>query len=170
MYKINDIVVYKRDVCRVVGKHRSDFTGELCYILIPYNNMDGSTKMQVPVSNKGGHLRDLITMEEIRELIEKAPAIETLENKPANMKAQYANLLKGDSLQDLVCIIKTSYGRNQQRIEQHKKLASVDDEYLQRAEKYLFDEMAVAMHCSYEEAKRYFNEEVAKTVRAAQEG
>ena len=37
MYKKNDIVVYKRDVCKVVGKVRSDFTGEQCYILVPYS-------------------------------------------------------------------------------------------------------------------------------------
>ncbi len=162
MYRVGDIVVYKRDVCRVVGKHRSDFTGEPCYILVPYNNMDGSTKMQVPVSNKAGHLRDLVTKEEIHQLIEETPDIETLANKPANMKSQYANLLKGEKLSDLVCIIKTSYGRNKIRMEQHKKLASVDDEYLQRAEKYLFDELSVALKMSYDEAKQYFNEEVSK--------
>ena len=30
MYKINDVVVYKRDVCRVVGREKSGFTGEKC--------------------------------------------------------------------------------------------------------------------------------------------
>ena len=69
MYKINDVVVYKRDVCRVVGREKSGFTGEKCYILVPYHNTDGSTRMQVPVSNKAGHLRDLITKEQLLELI-----------------------------------------------------------------------------------------------------
>ena len=32
MYKINDVVIYKRDVCRVVGREKSGFTGEKCYI------------------------------------------------------------------------------------------------------------------------------------------
>ena len=112
MYKINDIVVYKRDVCKVIGKHRSDFTGEQCYILVPYNQQDGSVKMQVPVSNKGGHLRNLITEHEIDELIASTPFLEELENKPANMKSQYAALMKGDDIMDLIRIIKTSYGRN----------------------------------------------------------
>ena len=97
MYKVNDIVVYRRDVCKIVGKHRSDFTGEMCYDLVPYMKQDGSVKMQVPVSNKAGNLRDLITEEEIRELIISAPDIQTLENKPANMKSQYAALLKGNA-------------------------------------------------------------------------
>lgn len=162
MYKINDVVVYRREVCRIVGKHKSDFTGEQCYILVPYYDESGSTKMQVPVSNKAGHLRDLVTKEQIQELIKETPDIDTLANKPANMKSQYANLLKSDKLEDLVCIIKTSYGRNKARLEQHKKLASVDDEYLKRAEDYLFNELSVALNMTYDEAKDYFNAEVEK--------
>lgn len=162
MYKVNDIVVYRRDVCKIVGKHRSDFTGEMCYDLVPYMKQDGSVKMQVPVSNKAGNLRDLITEEEIRELIISAPDIQTLENKPANMKSQYAALLKGNDIADLICIIKTSCGRNKARMEQHKKLASIDDEYLQKAEKYLYEEISVALGKTYEDAKAYFEEEVAK--------
>lgn len=165
MYKINDIVMYKREVCRIVGKERSTFSGEKCYILVPYNSSDGSTRMQVPISNKAGHIRNLITKDEIDELIQETPSIETLENKSANMKSQYANLLKTDSLTDLVCIIKTSYLRNKARVEAHKKAASVDDEYLQKAEEYLFNELSVVLGMSYDEAKNYFNDEVNKVMK-----
>lgn len=162
MYKVNDIVVYRRDVCKIIGKHRSDFTGEQCYILVPYEKQDGSVKMQVPVSNRGGHLRNLITREEIDRLIAEAPDIQQLANKPANMKSQYASLLKTDNLTDLICIIKTSYNRNRLRREQNKKMASVDDEYLQKAEKYLYAEIAVALGLSYDESKEFFENEVKK--------
>ena len=121
MFKVNDIVVYRRMVCRIVGKHRSDFTREMCYILVPDNAQEGSTRMQVPISNKAGHLRPLMTKDEVEELIRSTSAIDTLENKPANMKSQYANLLKTDDVHDLISIIKTSYSRNQARIENHKK-------------------------------------------------
>lgn len=162
MYKVNDIVVYRRDVCKIIGKHRSDFTGEQCYILVPYEKQDGSVKMQVPVSNKGGHLRDLITREEIDRLIEEAPDIQRLVNKPANMKSQYAALMKTNNIADLICIIKTSYSRNQARRAANKRMATVDDEYLQKAEKYLYAEIAVAMGMSYEESKEFFENEVKK--------
>ena len=160
MYKVNDIVVYRRDVCKIIGKHRSDFTGEQCYILVPYDKQDGSVKMQVPVSNKGGHLRSLITKEEIDRLIEETPDIERLENKPANMKSQYAALLKTDNIADLIRIIKTSHSRNQASREANRKMASVDDEYLQKAEKYLYAEIAVAMGMTFEESKEFFENEV----------
>ena len=161
MYKVGDVVVYRRDVCRVTGKKKSDFTGEMCYLLVPYNNTDNSITMQVPISNKAGHLRDLVTKDQIDELIQNAPGIETLESKPANMKSQYATLMKGGSLEDLVCIIKTSYLRNDERMKNHKKLASIDAEYLEKAENLLYSELSVAMNMTYDESKEFFEKEVA---------
>lgn len=162
MYNIDDIVVYRRDVCRVVGKQKSSFTGEMCYALVPYGAVDNSVTMQVPVSNKGGHLRDVVSKERIDELCRSASCMETLESKPANMKSQYAALMKGDSLDDLVCIIKTSYQRNHERLKNHKKLASIDGEYLAKAEKLLYTEMSVAMNLPYDECKKYFEKQVRK--------
>lgn len=162
MYKVNDVVVYRRNVCKVTGTVKNDMTGELCYVLVPYENQDGNVRMQVPVSNKGGHLRDLVTKQGIKELCKKAPSIEMLVSKPANMKSQYANAMKGDSLEDLVSIIKTSYQRNMERRMNHKKLASVDEEYLEKAEKYLYTELSVVLDMPYEKTKEYFEKEVEK--------
>lgn len=162
MYKKGDVVVYRRNVCRVVGKGKSDFTGEQCYFLELYHDEGGTARMQVPVANKGGHLRDLITKPEIKKLMAMVDDIDCLENKPANMKSQYAALLKGDGLDELICIIKTSYLRNKERMDTHKKLASIDGEYLEKAERYLFNEFSVAMNCSYDKAKEYFIKELNK--------
>ena len=166
MYKVNDIVVYRRDVCRVTELKKNDLTGEMYYVLVPYNSTDNSITMQVPVSNKAGHLRDLVTTEQIDELIQNAPGIETLISKPANMKSQYAALMKGDSLEDLICIIKTSFLRNDERLKNHKKLASIDAEYLNKAEKLLYSELSVALNMSYDESKEFFEQEVAKVSKA----
>ena len=162
MYKINDVCVYKRDVCKVVGKQKSPLNGEMCYILVPYYQADGTIKMQVPVSNKSGNIRDILTKKEIDKLIKETPDIASLPSKPANMKSQYTSLLKGTEITDLICIMKTSYGRNKVRQDQNKKAASVDDEYLKKAEKYLFEEMSVALGKSVEDAKKYFEKAVAK--------
>lgn len=162
MFKKNDIVVYRGEVCKIVGKQRSDFTGEQCYIMIPFFQQDGSVRHQVPVANKGGHLRNLVTKEEIQQLIESTPDIEMLENKPANMKSQYAALLKSEDLKDLICIIKTSFARNKARLDSNKRIASIDDEYMHRAEKFLFNEISIVMGMDYDQAKQYFETEVAK--------
>lgn len=168
MFKVNDVVVYRRDVCRIIDKKRSDFTGEVCYILVPYDNENSSVVMQVPVSNKGGHLRNLVTREEIVQLIKDAPSVETLESKPANMKSQYVTLMKSDSIVDLIRIIKTSYLRNHERLMNHKKLASIDSEYLNRAEKLLYTELSIALDMPYEDCKKSFEEEIQKVASEAE--
>ena len=160
MYKKNDVVVYRRDVCRVSGKEKSDMTGEQCYVLEPFDKSDGNMKMLIPVSNKAGHLRDLITIEGIKELIKRYEDVQPLEDKPANMKSQYVAMLKGDSIEDLIRIIKTSYMRNKARLDSHKKLAAIDGEYLEKAENYLFKELGVTLGKTAEEAKTYFIKEV----------
>ncbi len=64
MYKVDDVVVFRRNVCRVVGREISDMTGEDCYVLEPYHRVEGSMVMKVPVSNKAGHLRDVMSKDE----------------------------------------------------------------------------------------------------------
>lgn len=169
MYKINDLVVYRRDVCRVIGKEISDMTGEECYILEPYEKADGSVRMKVPVSNKAGHLRDVLTKEQVKQLMKQVPELETLEDKPANMKSQYVTLLKGDEIADLIRIIKTSFLRNKVRMDSHKKLAAIDGEYLGKAERYLFNELSVALGLPYDKAKDYFEKEVEKYAKKRME-
>ena len=101
LYKVKDIVVYRRDVCRITGKKTQWlYGGNNAIFFEPYFPTSGSVSIQVPVSNKAGHLRDLITKEEIDQLIIDTPDLETLESKPANMKSQYASLLKGNDISD----------------------------------------------------------------------
>lgn len=156
MYKVDDVVVYRRDVCKVVGLTVSDMTGEECYILEPYHETSGGAVMKVPVSNKAGNLRDVISKKQITDLVKAFPNVEALADKPANMKSQYVTLLKGNKLEDLLCVIKTAYARNKTRLDNHKKLATIDSEFLNKAEKYLFNEISVATGLSYNESKEYF--------------
>ncbi|MBR2829924.1 MAG: hypothetical protein IKE68_05195 [Solobacterium sp.] len=59
-------------------------------------------------------------------------------------------------------IIKTSYLRNKERLESHKKLASIDGEYMRKAEQYLFEEFAVALETTFDQAKDYFVKQLDK--------
>lgn len=165
MYKIGDTVIYRRDVCKVIDLIKSTVTNEECYVLKPCIVESGSMQMQVPVSNKAGHLRSLITKEELQALIERVQDMDTLENKSANMRSQYAAIMKGDSIEDLITIIKTGYLRNAIREKNHKKNASIDEEYLSKAEAYLYNELSFVLHMSPDECRKYFNAAVAKQAK-----
>lgn len=162
MYKINDLVIYRRDVCRVVGQEVSPSSGEDCYVLTPYETDDGSVRMLVPVSNKGGHLRDVITPAEAELLMENLDRIQPLVDKPANMKSQYVAMLKGDDIEDLIRVIKTAYMRNRTRMDNHKKLAAIDGEYLGRAQNYLLKELSVSYQKDYKTVEEDFLESLRR--------
>ena len=60
----------------------------------------------------------------------------------------------------LIQIIRTTYMRNQKRIEHNKKTSDKDSRYFELAETYLYYEIATVMGMSFEEAKEYVFQKV----------
>ena len=78
MFKEKDVVVYKRDVCKIIGMKPSTFNGKDYFILKPID--DESLTIRVPASDSEKLLRKVITKEEIELVIAKIPTIEPLED------------------------------------------------------------------------------------------
>lgn len=162
MYQVNDLVIYRRNVCKVIEKKLSDVTGEMCYVLEPYEERSADISIQVPVSNRGGHLRSLVTKDEVHELCKRAKDVEPIRSKPANIKSKYQAKMNTDNLDDLVCIIKTTSARNRERMKKNKKLAEVDCNFLKEAENLLYSELALALDCSKAQSKEFFVKQVKR--------
>jgi RNA polymerase-interacting CarD/CdnL/TRCF family regulator len=77
MFNINDYVVYKKEVCRVKEIKENGLDNSSYYVLIPIT--DESLKIEVPTANRLGYLRNLISKEEIDEIIKKIPTIRIIE-------------------------------------------------------------------------------------------
>ena len=128
MYKENDYLVYKKDVCKVREVRKNKMNGKDYYILIPIN--DESLIIEVPTDNRMGFIRNVISKEEAENLIKKIPEIETLENiDDKYIEKTYKELLYNGDLEDLIKIIKTTYLRNDARIKSNKKISDKDKVY-----------------------------------------
>ena len=115
MYKENDYLVYKKDVCKVREVRKNKMNGKDYYILIPVN--DESLIIEAPADNRMGFIRDVISKEDAENLIKKIPEIESLENiDDKYIEKTYKELLYNGNLEDLIKIIKTTYLRNDARI------------------------------------------------------
>lgn len=68
---------------------------------------------------------------------------------------EYKALLQSGSLEDLVCIIKTTYLRNYERKQSGKKISEIDDTYFHRAEKILYNELSVSLGMNFDDTKEY---------------
>lgn len=157
MFKENDVVVYKRDVCKITGTKQSTFNRKDYFTLKPID--DESLTIQVPVENSEKLLRKVITKDEIELIITKIPKIEPLaDNK--YIENDYKELLNNGTHEDLIKIIKTAYLRNQVRKELGKKIAERDNNYFQMAERILYNEFSIGLGKTIEETKQYIIDKV----------
>lgn len=160
MRQIGDYVVYRKEVCQIVGMKENHFKGKDYYVLVPIS--DASLKIDVPVDHQLGYLRDLISKEEAMKIIERIPDVEAIHCDEKLMETQYKLLLNNGSHENLIQIIKTAYLRNKERVDNKKKISDKDHHYFELAEKYLYTEIGIALGMSYEEAKDYIVDRVRK--------
>ena len=154
MYKSGDVVVYRRDVCRIKELKEHYFFDKTYYIMSPVD--DASLVTSVPVDTTS-YLRNVITKEEAEELISKIPYIETVQasDRGIEYEYKYKRLLGENTLESLIKIIKTTYMRNVKRLEQNKKISEKDEQYFNQAERRLYNELSISLQLSFDDTKQY---------------
>lgn len=159
MFKTGDYVVYRKDVCKIKEIKKTSATGEEYYILVPID--DESLVISLPTKN-GELLRNVIGRKEALELIDSISSIDKIETDERNYENEYKRLLGDGTLESLVKIIKTSYTRNDARVQNKKKISAKDDAYFKRAEKQLYSELSISLGMSYDETKEFIISSVQK--------
>lgn len=160
MKKIGEYVIYRKEVCEIVEIKEKFFKNEDYYRLIPIS--DKTLNLDVPINNSNNILRNLITKKEVEELIKKIPSIKPIESQEKTMENEYKDLINTGNLENYIKIIKTTYLRNQERLENKRKISEKDDYYFNLAEKYLYNEFGIALNKDFEATKNYVIEEVLK--------
>lgn len=158
MYKINDYLIYGKDVCQVKGIELKKYNDKDYYLLIPVN--DDTLKLEVPVEDPQNKIRDLIKKEELKKLINKIPDIETVDVEEKYLESEYKKLLSSGDEEDLVKVIKTTYLRNKKREDNNKRKAEIDSIYFREAENTLYARVSAILGMSIDEAKTYFIQKI----------
>ena len=151
MYKIGEYLVYRKSVCQV--KEIKEKKGTNYYQLVPID--DASLKIEVPVEDKDKVLRNLITKEEIENLVKNMPNIELIDCNDRMIELEYRNLLATGNKEDIIRVLKTAHLRNKARLENKKKIKEKDINYLEKAEKLLYNEFSIVLNLSLEDTKQY---------------
>ena len=160
MYNVGDYIVYKRDVCVVKEINKKYYKDMDYYKLEPIN--DNSLKLDVPVNNK--YIRNIISREELDNIIDNIPNIDVIKCSDKYIENDYKSLMHSGRHEDLIKIIKTTYLRNKERIDNKKKVTDKDIMYFKKTEEYLYTEVSIVFGVSYEEAKKYVVDKVEKKV------
>lgn len=159
MFKKGNYIVYRKDVCFI--NDIIELRGEKYYALSPL--CDESLQLKIPVSNKTGLIREVISKENAEKLIDSIPSIEVLDLNEKTIENEYQKLLSSSSVEDLIKIIKTTYLRNDNRLKNGKKIGEKDDSYFKKAEKLLYMELSISLNMTYKEAKDYVSKRLAKS-------
>lgn len=166
MFKEGEYIIYKKDLCKVQKLETNPTTKEIYYKLSPVT--DESLFIKVPASNKFHNLRYPITKEEAQNLIQNIPNITPIQTTDKLLEGTYQTLMKTNHHEDLIKIIKTSYLRNEERINKGKKIGDKDQAFFNQAERYLYTELAYALGKNYEDCKNYVINQVEKSIKKDQ--
>lgn len=161
LYKVGDYIVYKRDVCKVKEIKEKYYNNTDYYVLNPIS--DDSLRINVPVDNDK-LLRSLITEEEVKLIIKNIPNIDIIDEDDKMLETIYKDLLKSENHEDLIKIIKTTYLRNKDRVDNNKKISEKDNTYFNLAERYLYTEFSVVLNKSFDDTRDYVISEVEKLI------
>ena len=151
MYKIGDLIVYKRDVCRVLEYKEKYFKDKDYYSLNPI--YDNSLKIDVPIDST--LLRDVMSKEKAEDIINSIPSIDIIDVNDKMMENEYKRLINEGGYEGLVSVIKTTYLRNNDRLNSKRKISEKDENYFNTAEKILYGELAVALDMDIDSIKDY---------------
>ncbi|MBR1413955.1 MAG: CarD family transcriptional regulator [Bacilli bacterium] len=149
MKNVGDIIVYKKDVCKIVNIINNYFNNKDYYDLVPM--YDNTLSIKVPVDSS--LIRDVISKEKALSLINDVNNIKPLNINDKFIENEYKKLLESNNLENLFIIIKTTYMRNSDRVLNGKKEGERDNNYLHKCEQILFNELAVSLNLSFDEVK-----------------
>ena len=125
------------------------------YTLVPIYT--SGSKLFAPTDGKRVVTRPVMTKKEAETLLKEWDEIETLwvENDKKREEV-YKEALRSCDSRQWVKLIKTSYQRNQARLQKGKKATTSDERYLHMAEDNLFGELAIPFEMTKGEAEEYF--------------
>lgn len=151
MEEIMKYIIYNKSVCLIKDILKNYSNNQDYYLLVPLT--DNPLNIKIPTNSK--LLRQLITKEEALNLIKKIKDIPLVENNPKNMETLYKELFSKNDHESLIKIIKTTYLRNKERLDNKKKVTDKDTYYFNLAERYLYEELQIALNLTYEETKNF---------------
>lgn len=149
MKKIGDYIIYRRDVCKIIDYKK--INNNDYYVLEPIN--DNSLRITIPIDNV--YIKELMNITELEELINNIPNIDIIEENDRNIENKYKELLDSGIHENLIRIIKTTYIRNKNRVDNKKKISERDKHYFDLAEHYLYSEIGILLNKNFEDTKKY---------------
>lgn len=157
MFKVNDYVVYGLNgVCMVedIEKMMLKNKEQEYYILYPINNKKMTIK--IPVDNKTMSIRQLMSKNEVMNLIEFISKKETIQIDDYRKKNQeYKTIIRSGNVIDIIKVINSINLEKDEKASLGKKINKTEDDILISAKKQLYQEMSIVLDININEVEDY---------------
>jgi CarD family transcriptional regulator len=166
------IIHNKYGVCKVVGIIEKKIPGKAepqkYYSLAPLDDLFGTIVYTPYETSDSGVIRDVLSAEEIDELVLALPQVEPLElpitgNKAADMdviRTTYERIRYSSEPIELARLLKTIYRKRQNLLKNKKRISDYESSVMDDVEKILFGEIAFSLNISPDEVTDYINQKV----------
>ena len=168
MFQTGDMVVYGQlGLCRVVAVGVPSFSPDRSRLYYTLDPVRQQGTVFVPTDSPV-FLRPAMTKAEAEAIIDMIPSIRADVCSNANMQQLtqfYSNKLSSHRCEDLICLIASIYTKKQQRSKVNRRIGSVDESYLKRAESLFHGEFAYALGIPEESVSDYISARIRKQTR-----
>lgn len=163
MFKVNDYIVYgSTGVCQITDISRDESIGNgetEYYVMKPAFN--DNMIIKIPVNNPQVMMRRVIKKDDVSALIQRIPQEDTtwIDNEKQR-RSYFTAALKTGKSEELIKVIITIHREKEARSAVGRKLTKTDEDIMNAAEKQLYEELAVAMSISPDEAVEYVRQNI----------
>lgn len=165
MFKVGEYVVYGMSgVCRVDEIGPMSMSGmdsdKEYYTLTPIYTK--GSRVFTPVDNQKIVMREILSKDEICDLIDCMKDIEPIEvADDKRRELAYKEALKSCDCTELIRILTTVQKRKEERLAQGKKMSACDERYFKSAQDGLYGEFAVGLGIEKDEVEEYIDKRIA---------
>ena len=155
MYKVGDYTMHgNHGICKVVeiGTLNMDVSNkeQLYYTLSPL--FSKGSMVYSPIGSEKVVIRDVLSMDEANELINKIPELEIFQEiNDKLMEVKLKEQIKTYQASNLLQIIKTLFMKSILKESAGKRLSTNEDRYFVQAKDLLYGELATVFSCTKEE-------------------
>ena len=154
MYKIGDFVVHNgHGVCTILDEV---FNSTMNKVFLKLETVHNKMSIMMPKDKSDEFLRPILSKEEIINEINKGSTYSneyTKDNK--DRKNEFQNLITSNNVSDTIRLLRFLYQLSIDKKNEKKSLGSFDSQFLQQAERKLYNELAISANISKEEAHTF---------------
>lgn len=167
MFEIGDYIVCGNNgICTVENISTIEIPdvdpNRLYYILQPVGAK--TSVVYIPVDNDKIVMRKVLTREQVNELIDHIPEIETIGEANDKLREErFKECMKHHDCEDWLKVIKTLYLRKKERVERGQKVTATDARYMKTAEDNLYCEFAMALGIEKSEVIHFIEKRIGET-------